>query len=71
MTHTFSLGSKLAALDIGDVVFLPDPKRTLDRNIITLRTRSPKIEGRLFATERKQYIEGDALLPILKVTRVK
>lgn len=71
MGHRFSLPAKLEALAVGETIFLPDPKRTLDRALITTHIRSRRIADYKFEACRRQYIEGDRLKPILKITRTK
>lgn len=71
MGHRFSLPAKLEALAVGETIFIPDPKRHMDRALITCRQRSPRIAEYEFEACRRQYIEDDQLKPILKITRKK
>ncbi len=55
--HAFSLASKLAAMAVGDVIYLPDTDNLMgptlmERNVQTAAARSRKIAGRRFTTAR-------------------
>lgn len=64
----FGLPHKVNALAPGEFFILPDPNRSLDRQLISLRAKSPNMPP--VKATRVQYIEGDRLLPGLKITRL-
>ena len=68
--RTASLPDKLLTLDVGEVLILPDPNKNLDRAMQALRTKSPRLTSLKFQTNRIRYIEGDRLLPAVKITRI-
>lgn len=47
-----------------------NPNKNLDRAVQALRTKSPRLSGRQFQTNRIRFIEGDRLLPAVKITRI-
>lgn len=65
-----TLPDKLLSLKPGEFFLLPDPKRHMDRAMQTIVRRSARLDGTKFATTRTQYVEGDRLLPAVKITRV-
>jgi len=65
----FSLTHKITALAPGEFMILPDPSQTLDRQLITLRSRSKILKGIPFEARRVKYIEGDRILPGLRIER--
>lgn len=65
----YRLPDKLLTLAPGEEFILPDPKRDLDRQMQSLRTKSPRLKGLEFETRRIQYIEGDRLLPAVAIRR--
>lgn len=73
-TRRGSLAALLAQLGDGQSVILDDvtaegkPTR-LERHVTTLMHRSPALEGVAFTTERLRYIQGDRLMPALRITR--
>ena len=60
---------KILTLGPGEFFILPDPKQTLDRQLITLRSRSPALQTIVFTATRVKYIQDDRLLPGIKITR--
>lgn len=55
--HVFSLASKLATLDVGDIILLPDDAppvnaTTMERSVQNRIAYSKKLEGRKFRTSR-------------------
>lgn len=67
--HKHSLTAKILSLALGEFLILPDPSQSLDRQLITLRTRSPALKEVNFRATRVRFIEGDRLLPGLKIIR--
>lgn len=65
-----TLPDKLLALKPGEFFILPDPNRNMDRAMQTITRRSTRLHGRTFKTARIQYIEGDRLMPAVKITAV-
>ena len=74
--HAFSLASKLAALDVGDIILLPDdaPLMTatqMERQVTSVTGRSRKLVGRKFRTGRCDTIaQGRTLMHTLLVERI-
>jgi hypothetical protein len=64
-----SIVAKILALKPGQSMMLDDPKRTMDRELITLRTRTPHLKGVTFTASRMQWIDGDRLRPAIRITR--
>lgn len=61
MKHEFSLSTKLAALDVGHVVYFPDDApmmsaTQMERQITNLIVKSKKLQGRKFMTTRCDVI---------------
>jgi len=63
--HAFSLASKLATLDVGDSIWLPDNAplaelrgrpTIMERRVQERIARSPKLGGRKFSTTRADAI---------------
>ena len=74
--HAFSLASKLAALDVGDIILLPDDApltaaTQMERQITGIVGRSRKLVGRQFRTSRCATVtQGRTLMHTLLVERV-
>lgn len=64
-----TLPDKLLALAPGERMILPDPKRQLDRAIVTLRQRSRRLDDIQFTVRRVRYIDGDRLMPAIMIER--
>lgn len=64
-----TLPNKLLTLAPGEFFILPDPNLNMDRAMQTITRRSPKLQGLTFHTSRVRYIEGDRLLPAVKIKR--
>lgn len=74
--HAFSLAAKMAALDVGDVIFLPDDppdarKATrMERQVYDRVSKSDLLKNRRFVTMRCDTITADhKLVHTLKVER--
>ena len=63
-----TLPDKLLTLKPGEFFILPDPNRNMDRAMQAIMRKSPRLANRSFRTTRIQYIEGDRLLPAVKIT---
>lgn len=75
-SHAFSLASKLATLDVGETIYLPDEEpakgpTVMERNVGTAMVRAPKLEGRRFTTRRMVALTTGPLTTaiILAITR--
>ena len=75
--HAFSLASKMATLDVGDVIFLPDdappadrkPTR-IERQVYDRASKSTLLAGRKFTTMRCDTITAaHVLVHTLRVER--
>ena len=74
--HAFSLASKLATLDVGESIWLPDTPAPADlptnmeRQVQDRIAKSPKLVGRRFTTTRADAITvGRLHVVLLRVTR--
>ena len=77
--HAFSLASKLATLDVGDSIWLPDNDPLVDlrlgptnmeRQVQDRSAKSPKLTGRKFSTTRANAITvGRTHHILLKIER--
>lgn len=59
--HEFSLAAKLAALEVGDIVYLPDRgdpsiPTHMERSVQSIATKSPRLAARRFSTMRCDVI---------------
>ena len=74
--HAFSLASKLATLDVGDIILLPDdaPLMTatqMERQVTNIAAKSRKLLGRKFRTSRCDTVTtGRTLMHTLLVERI-
>ena len=74
--HAFSLASKLATLDVGDVILLPDDApmmsaTQMERQVTNIVVKSKKLAGRKFRTSRCDTVTaGRTLIHTLLVERV-
>ena len=76
--HAFSLASKIATLDVGDVILLVDEADTapskptlLERHVTGVAVKSPKLVGRKFRTSRSDtLVTGRKHLRTLLVQRI-
>lgn len=75
--HCFSLAAKLATLDVGDIIFLPDdapamsPTR-MERGVQDRLAKSKKLAGRKFRTSRCDTVTaGRTLVHTLLVERLE
>lgn len=64
-----SLTHKITALAPGEFMILPDPNQTLDRQLITLLGRSKILQQIPFEARRTKFIEGDRILPGIRIQR--
>lgn len=77
MRHEFSLASKLATLDVGHVIYLPDDAPMIgptgmERQIHSRIGRSKRLVGRVFTTTRCDLITvGRRHEHVLRVERVE
>ena len=75
--HAFSLASKLATLDVGDVILLPDDAplmraTQMERQVTNIVTKSAKLAGRKFRTSRCDTItQGRTLMHTLLIERTE
>jgi hypothetical protein len=76
--HAFSLASKLATLDIGEAIWLPDTPALADmptnmeRQVQDRIAKSPKLAGRRFTTTRADAITAGRLhVVLLRVARIE
>lgn len=75
--HAFSLAAKLAALDVGDIVLLPDDApmmsaTRMERGVQDRIAKSKKLAGRKFRTSRCDTVTaGRTLIHTLLIERVK
>jgi hypothetical protein len=75
--HCYSLSSKLAALDVGETVWLEDSEQGngpsyLERSIHTYPARSSKLAGRKFTSTRADAITVTReRVVLLRITRVE
>lgn len=68
-----SIPATLAGLRIGESVYLPDPRRDMERQIQALiHGKSPRLSGLRFSTARAVavHLRGGDTAPILCVTRL-
>ena len=62
MKPQFSFHSKLAAMDVGDVIYVPDHRgigktpTKMERAVQTAMVKAKKVEGRRFATARAHAV---------------
>ncbi len=76
-SHAFSLASKLATLDVGDVILLPDDAPTMsdtqmERQVTNVIAKSRKLTGRKFRTSRCDTITaGRTLIHTLLIERME
>ena len=74
--HAFSLASKLATLDVGDVILLPDDApmmsaTQMERQVTNVACKSRRLTGRKFRTSRCDTVtQGRTLMHTLLVERV-
>jgi len=80
MKHEFSLSSKLAALDVGHVIYLDDDDpvaegRTsatqMERQVTNIVAKSEKLKGRKFSTARCGLIIARSMRPVLRIERIE
>lgn len=74
-SHAFSLASKLAALDVGDVILLPDDApmmsaTQMERQVTSVVAKSRKLAGRKFRTARCDTVIARTLMTTLLVERL-
>jgi membrane-associated protease RseP (regulator of RpoE activity) len=75
--HAFSLASKLATLDVGDVILLPDDAAAMsatqmERQVTNAIAKSAKLAGRKFRTSRCDTVTvGRTLMHALLIERIK
>ena len=75
--HAFSLASKLATLDVGDVILLPDDAPAMratqmERQVTNIITKSVKLAGRRFRTSRCDTVtQGRTLMHTLLIERTE
>lgn len=76
--HAFSLASKLATLDVGESIWLPDTPAPADmptnmeRQVQDRTSKSPKLAGRRFTTTRADAITAGRLhVVLLRVARIE
>lgn len=76
-THVFSLASKLATLDVGDVILFPDDAplmsaTQMERQVTNVVAKSRKLTGRKFRTSRCDTVTvGRTLIHTLLVERME
>ena len=80
MKHEFSLASKLAALDVGHVIYLDDDNPVADgkftatqmeRQVTNIVSKSSKLQGRRFSTSRADALICRTITPILRIERTQ
>lgn len=80
MKREFSLSSKLAALDVGHVIYLDDDDPVADgrliatqmeRQVTNIVAKSPKLKGRKFSTTRCDVVVSRTMRPIIRIERVE
>jgi hypothetical protein len=75
--HAFSLASKIATLDVGDVILLPDDAPAMsatqmERQVTNVIAKSRKLAGRKFRTSRCDTVTcGRTLMHTLLVERIE
>lgn len=75
--HCFSLAAKLATLDVGDIIFLPDDAPAMsatrmERGVQDRLAKSKKLAGRKFRTSRCDTVTaGRTLVHTLLVERLE
>jgi hypothetical protein len=75
--HAFSLASKLATLDVGDVILLPDAAPVtgttqMERQVTNIIAKSAKLAGRKFRTSRCDTVTvGRTLMHTLLIERME
>lgn len=74
--HAFSLASKLAALDVGDVIYLPDDAplmgpTQMERQVKDRQAKSRKLAGRRFYTSRCDVVRSRMLEHVLRIERTE
>ena len=74
MKHEFSLASKLATLEVGDVIFLPDVHvltgpTNLEKQVQDRIAKSKRLVGRKFYTARADVICHHQHVFVLKIER--
>jgi hypothetical protein len=76
--HAFSLASKLATLDVGEAIWLPDTPAppdmptNMERQVQDRIAKSPKLAGRRFTTTRADAITvGRLHVVLLRVARTE
>jgi hypothetical protein len=67
--HKHGLPAKLCSLAPGEFLILPDPNQNMDRQLQTIKLRSQFLKDMEFDVNRMRYIEGDRLLPAVKIRR--
>lgn len=76
-SHAFSLASKLATLDVGDVILLPDDApmmsaTQMERQVTNVIAKARKLAGRRFRTSRCDTVTvGRTLMHTLLVERLE
>lgn len=76
VAHAFSLASKLATLDVGDVIYLPDDAplmsaTQMERQVKDRQAKSRKLTGRRFYTSRCDVVRSRMLEHVLRIERVQ